>query len=87
MKLQRIEKYIQLNAYYGTANGSEVLYQSEKGKVIAARISSKIAELGFKDRGPKPNSMYKQTMEGFKDSQPEAPKEIKPNVEITEFRK
>lgn len=45
---------IHLNA--GGGQGTEVLYQSTKGKEIAERISAKIATLGFKNRGAKPNS-------------------------------
>ncbi|MCM0648619.1 phage holin family protein [Clostridium swellfunianum] len=33
------------------------------------------------------NQLFKQTMEGFKGSIPEVPKEIKPDGQITEFRK
>lgn len=54
---------IHLNA--GDGRGTEVLYQSTKGKEIAERISAKIATLGFTNRGAKSNtrSLYelKQT--------------------------
>lgn len=33
------------------------------------------------------NQLVKQTTEGIKGSQPEAPKELKPTGEVTEFRK
>ena len=45
---------IHLNA--GGGQGTEVLYASIKGKQIAQRISSKIAALGFRNRGAKPNT-------------------------------
>lgn len=45
---------IHLNA--GGGQGTETLYQSEMGKEIAERVSAKIASLGFKNRGAKPNT-------------------------------
>jgi N-acetylmuramoyl-L-alanine amidase len=45
---------IHLNAGGGT--GSEVLYQSAKGQVIADKICGKLSDLGFKNRGSKPNT-------------------------------
>lgn len=45
---------VHLNA--GGGQGTEVLYESDKGKEIAERISAKIASLGFKNRGSKPNT-------------------------------
>lgn len=44
---------IHLNA--GKGRGTEVLHQSEKGKLIAERVAGKIAALGFVNRGAKPN--------------------------------
>lgn len=43
---------LHLNAHNGTANGSEVLYYSNNGKVVAQRVQDKLKTL-FKNRGIK----------------------------------
>jgi LysM repeat protein len=44
---------VHLNCSNGAGFGEEVLYKSEKGKEYADRISFKLAELGFQNRGSK----------------------------------
>jgi N-acetylmuramoyl-L-alanine amidase len=44
---------VHLNCSNGVGLGEEVLYKSEKGKEYADRISSKLVELGFQNRGSK----------------------------------
>lgn len=44
---------IHLNAFDKSARGTEVLYKSAKGKIYADRIVSKLASLGFANRGSK----------------------------------
>lgn len=41
------------NCFNGTAQGTEVFYYSDKGKVYAQKIANSIAELGFYNRGAK----------------------------------
>ena len=41
------------NCFNGTAQGTEVFYYSNKGKVYAQKITNSIAELGFYNRGAK----------------------------------
>jgi N-acetylmuramoyl-L-alanine amidase len=45
---------IHLNA--GGGVGTEALYQSANGQIIAGRISASVASLGFTNRGAKPNT-------------------------------
>jgi N-acetylmuramoyl-L-alanine amidase len=46
---------IHLNASNGNGHGTEALYESEEGRIIAERIANSVASLGFTNRGAKPN--------------------------------